>query len=65
MGMSLLAPDSTLIVSVVGAIFALIVLVIIFKYVGFFVRCMILNASIGFFELMMMSLRKVSPETIA
>jgi hypothetical protein len=54
MGMSLLAPDSTLIVSVVGAIFALIVLVIIFKYVGLFVRCMTSNASIGLFELMMM-----------
>src|SRR5690349_11367434 len=65
MGMSLLAIDSVAIVYGIGAVLALVVLIIMFKYVGLFVRCMTSNASIGLFELMMMSLRKVSPETIA
>ncbi|MBL8841185.1 MAG: flotillin-like protein FloA [Planctomycetes bacterium] len=50
---------------VLGAIFLLVVLTVFFKYLGLYIRCMTSNANIGLFELLMMSLRKVSPETIA
>jgi uncharacterized protein YqfA (UPF0365 family) len=65
MATSLLAADSSVIVFVVAGILGLILLVVLFKYVGLFVRCLTSNANIGLFELLMMSLRKVSPETIA
>ncbi len=61
----LLDVNAGVIFSVIGAIFALIVLVVFFKYLGLYIRCVTSGANIGLFELLMMSLRKVSPETIA
>jgi uncharacterized protein YqfA (UPF0365 family) len=61
----LLAASASTILYVVVAIFILIVLVVFFKYLGLFIRCMTSGANIGLFELLMMSLRKVNPETIA
>jgi uncharacterized protein YqfA (UPF0365 family) len=54
-----------LVLLVLVVVFGLVVLVILFKYLSLFVRCLTSNANIGLFELLMMSLRKVSPETIA
>jgi uncharacterized protein YqfA (UPF0365 family) len=65
MGINLLAADASLIAYIVGAILALVVLVVIFKYLGLYVRCMTSHADIGLLELVMMSLRKVNPEVIA
>jgi len=61
---ALLAMDASVILVVLGVIFTLVLLVVFFKYLGLFVRCMTSNANIGLFELLMMSLRKVNPETI-
>src|SRR6185436_19231870 len=61
----LLAASPSLILWVFVAVFTLVLLVVFFKYLGLYVRCMTSNANIGLFELLMMSLRKVSPETIA
>src|SRR5688572_561372 len=61
----LLAANASTILWVLVAIFILVVLIVFFKYLGLFIRCMTSGANIGLFELLMMSLRKVSPETIA
>ena len=60
----LLAANVSMILVVLAVVFALVVLVVFFKYLGLYVRCMTSNANIGLFELLMMSLRKVNPETI-
>jgi len=62
--MVLLAVPTTAIVTALVVIFGLVLLVVLFKYLGLYVRCMTSNAKIGLFELLMMSLRKVNPETI-
>jgi uncharacterized protein YqfA (UPF0365 family) len=60
----LAAGAGMIVLYVLAAVFALVVLVVFFKYLGLYVRCLTSNADIGLFELLMMSLRKVNPETI-
>jgi uncharacterized protein YqfA (UPF0365 family) len=65
MMIGLLATSPAVILYVVIAVFVLVVLIVFFKYLGLYVRCVTSDAKISLFELLMMSLRKVSPETIA
>ena len=49
---------------VIGGVVLLVILVVFFKYLGLYVRCVTSGANISLFELLMMSLRKVNAETI-
>src|SRR5262245_34715147 len=60
----LLAATMSMVLIVLALVFVLVLLVVFFKYLGLYVRCVTSNANIGLFELLMMSLRKVNPETI-
>ncbi len=60
----LLAFELGMVVLPVVAIFSLVLLVVLFKYLGLYIRCLTSNANIGLFDLLMMSLRKVNPETM-
>lgn len=49
---------------IVTAIVALLFLAIFFRYLGLWIQCKTTHAGIGFYGLLMMSLRKVSPAVI-
>ncbi len=63
--MFLLDQRLTTVFLIIAGFLALIFLIVLFKYIGLYIRCLFSNANIGLFELMMMSLRKVRPEVIA
>jgi uncharacterized protein YqfA (UPF0365 family) len=50
---------------VVGALLVVVAIIVLFKYIGLYVRCVTSNASISLPNLLLMSLRKVRPEIIA
>lgn len=60
----LLAFDALTAVYLVAGLVALIFLIVIFKYVGLYVQATLANADVGLFDMVAMSLRKVSPELI-
>ena len=48
----------------IGGLVALIFLIIIFKYLGLYVQAVLAHADVGLFDMLAMSLRKVSPALI-
>ena len=61
----LLSKNATIILFTILGLFAIILLIVLFKYVGLYVRCLTSNAAIGLHHLVLMSLRKVKPDIIA
>lgn len=60
----ILAADFMVAVWAIAAIFGLIFLIILFKYVGLYVQAFLAKADVGLLEMVAMSLRKVPPALI-